>query len=710
MGHTLRESGSAGSRVRFVVALLSLGGLCLGVAACGEETGPGTVRAEDGDLTADAQDTVDVPLSDGDLADEVAPLEVTPEVSGEVMPPDISDGTEVSDAEVVGEVIDGFDLSEIDGNTDGDTGADGSGDGSPLDSAGPDGVIDGAPDTAEEPCEPDEPCSLEVAWDCVEGICTSLGTCAPTPISGCCTKDADCSSLEPPDACSFFTCVETVCTANPIPGCCTSVSDCSDGEACTLDQCPIPGALCIHCPAGCGCPEDPPAFTTGFDEGFFPLGWIVSDANLGDAVGWHVSGRRWLRPPYAAYLGDADCGTYSNTPLDAACDPLPLPGPGGTKITATLKTPSVPLLSSPAGYVALFWLWSEVDALTTGGAGETDVLSLEVEDALTQESWPLTSSLAVGKNTDGLWSLLGADLSPWAGKNVRLRFHFDTLQNLDNLHEGVYIDDVQVVPRCVGGCCADDADCADLPLADGCSEARCVDLAGGAGTVCAAVPTTPGELCEPCSLDVQCADENPCTTDTCGTGGVCAHDVFCCFEESVFLTSFEQELGGFSVGDSNPTDGVAWKLTGENSVLGFQSAWIADEATGTYASPGPIDVSLTTPSFFMPALSEVGGGLGLAFWLNLSTEWDGQTYANPAGIDRMAIYVVQGPVSTEVWTSDEVDGSTEGSWVPVEVPMEDWAEAPVQIRFVFRSVDEVANDHIGPMIDAIKVGRVCPLE
>ena len=298
-----------------------------------------------------------------------------------------------------------------------------------------------------------------------------------------------------------------------------------------------------------------------------------------------------------------------------------------------------------------------------------------------------------------------------AGGNwAPLHFHFDTLQNLDNLHEGVYIDDIQVVPRCVGGCCTSDVECQGLPLEDGCSQAKCIELDGGAGNVCAAVPTKPGELCQPCSDDAECSDGNPCTADTCSEAGTCEYAVFCCFEENAFATSFEEPLTDFYVGDSNPNDGVGWKLTGQSAALGFSSAWIADEATSTYDTGETVDVSLTTPTFNLPANSEVAGTLGLAFWLNLSTEWDGQQYSNPAGIDRLSVSVVQGPVSTEVWSSDAIGGSTGGIWQPIEVELGQWAEAPIQIRFSFKSGDAVNNAFVGPIIDAIKVGRICPLE
>jgi hypothetical protein len=706
MTKTPRDSGSVIRRTRAIVLLLCVATLS---GACGDES----------NIAADVADGASEELPSPDVlvgSDSV-------DASGEISEISESDAleTETTLEDVAQDVPTDLDVSLPDASDVSPTQevTDATADGEPLevtdgasDSTSVDATVDSldAGEVTDEPCVPGEPCALDLGWDCVEGICTSLGSCAPTPIAECCITDIDCSNLDPPNACASFSCVNTVCTPKQVPGCCTTTQDCSDNEPCTLDQCPQPGALCIHCPAGCPCPQTPPAYSTGFDEGYFPLGWIVSDANLGDDVGWHVSGRRWVRPPYGAYMGDADCGTYSNAPLDGACEPLPLPGTGGTKITSTLKTPSIPLLSQPGGHVLLFWLWSEVDPLTTGGPGESDVLSVRVQNALTQESWPLASSLAVGKNTGGLWAMLGADLSPWTGLNVRLLFEFDTLQNLDNLHEGVYVDDIQVVPRCVGGCCNSDVDCGGLPLDDGCSQAKCIDLEGGAGTVCAAVPTTPGEACQACSDDGECADGNPCTTDSCSSQGICEHTVFCCFEENAFATSFEEDMVDFYLGDSNGEDAVGWKLTNEHAVLGFSSAWIADPTTSNYESGDPIDASLTTPSFTLAPASGVGGSLGAAFWLNLSTEWDGQLYANPAGIDRLSVSVVQGPVSTEVWSSDAIGGSTSGLWESVEIDLEDWAAAPIQLRFAFKTTDNVNNAFVGPIIDALKVGRICPLD
>jgi hypothetical protein len=46
----------------------------------------------------------------------------------------------------------------------------------------------------------------------------------------------------------------------------------------------------------------------------------------------------------------------------------------------------------------------------------------------------------------------------------------------------------------------------------------------------------------------------------------------------------------------------------------------------------------------------------------------------------------------------------------VEIELEAWAQAPIQIRFVFKTTDGVNNGFMGPLLDALKVGRICPID
>jgi hypothetical protein len=78
----------------------------------------------------------------------------------------------------------------------------------------------------------------------VTGPCATLGP-------ACCVKDADCGDG---NACTIDTCPVPggACTHAAIPNCCNTNADCNDGNACTTDSCPGAGLQCVH-PAVAGC-------------------------------------------------------------------------------------------------------------------------------------------------------------------------------------------------------------------------------------------------------------------------------------------------------------------------------------------------------------------------------------------------------------------------------------------------------------------------
>ncbi|MCB9729896.1 MAG: hypothetical protein H6744_15665 [Deltaproteobacteria bacterium] len=647
-----------------LLAGLVLGGL--GAVACGGSTPAGDVDVSGGDAELDsALDAPDTELGPGD---------------GETGPGDEGGG----DA----------DLDAPDQSTD-------AADGASDDGAGPS-------DADASACPEGAPCPATISGPCQMGRCNALGQCVTVPVPGCCDFDADCASVTPPSACDVIRCVGGLCVPEAVPGCCSSSDQCDDGLACTLDQCSGPGGRCVHCAVECPCEGPVELYSAHFSEAEpQAAGFFVEDLDPNDHVSWRSSSRRYVSPPTSLRLGDATCPTYYNGALDPDCQPVDAAGADSSPVELTLYSPAIPLPPAPGGHAGLVWLWSEVEPLTTGGPGERDVLRVAVDPGLGQ-FWPVTSSLAVGKSTGGEWRLLAFDMTPWSGNTVRLRFIFDTLDSADNHHEGVYLDDLSVVSRCEGGCCFSDSDCAGLPGADGCRVPRCVPLADGAGNVCALLPPDPGKPCTACDPEDACDDGNPCTSDSCDAALACRHDAFCCFEQVVLSASFEEGLSGWFVDDDQPADPVSWRTTTALAVVGGTSAWFGDPATGTYATGGRVRGSLTSSSVILPEAPTTGGELGVSFWLRLGTEWDGQLYDNPAGLDRLSLEIIGAGHITEVWSSDEVGGSTEGLWVPVSVPLLEYAGRPVQLRFTFDSVDDTSNDHEGAFIDGLELGGRCP--
>lgn len=572
--------------------------------------------------------------------------------------------------------------------------------GAPLDTTLP------GPDTSG--CPEGSPCAASITGPCQTGRCNGLGQCVTVPRAGCCEQDADCASVTPPTACDVLRCVTGMCQPEARPGCCSSDDACDDGLACTVDLCSGPGGRCAHCASGCECTAPLETFAYAFPATDpQAAGFFVEDLAPADSVSWRPSPRRFVSPPTSLRLGDIDCPTYYSGALDADCQPVDATGADSTAVKLTLYSPPIPLPASPGGYAALVWVWADVQPATTGGADERDVLRVSVDPGL-GVAWPATSSLALGKSTGGAWRLMAFDLAAYSGATVRLRFAFDTLDGADNHHEGVYLDDLTVVTRCEGGCCATDADCAGLAGATGCDVPRCVSLDDGAGSVCALLPPDPAVPCTSCDPADACDDGNPCTADSCDPAGACRHDAFCCFEQVVLSASFDNGLSGWFASDGQPLDGVSWRTTTTQAVAGASSAWFGDPATQTYAADGRVSGTLTSTQVLMPsALPGAGGELGVSFWLRLGTEWDGQLYDNPAGLDRLSLDVITAGQTVTVWSSDEVGGSTGGLWVPVSVALPAFAGQAVQLRFAFDSLDENANAFEGAFIDGLELGGRC---
>jgi len=557
---------------------------------------------------------------------------------------------------------------------------------------------------------PGDPCIPEITVICQEGRCNEELECENVQIEGCCYFDKDCD-LSQSQGCFDMRCIQQNCTLLTIPGCCDAGVSCADGQTCTTESC-IAGR-CQRCPTDdCTCAANPVLTQQGFGSvtTLNEAGFFATDYNSGDNVMWSVDSERWSRPPGALYLGDPLCRTYFNGALGADCQPVIPDGSDAGPVRLLLYTPSINLTagvaSSGAGKVALFSLWSDVEDV----AGPADAITITVDEISGAfVSWPVASTADAEKDTDGQWRVVAIDLAPFEGKVIRMKLDFDTIDGLDNLHEGVYLDDWQVVDRCAGGgCCQTDADC--TPLSDDpCLAARCVTMLDGGGNVCATVAANPGEPCQTCSTAVDCEDGNPCTEDVCTPAGICQSTTFCCFEQSVFTASFDDgNLVGWSLFDDQVNDNVQWQPSSLEAVDGTAALWCGDAASGTYETGGPVTTTARTPAFTLPETLEGPGVIAAEFWVNLETEWPGGGYDNPLGIDRLSASLVTSNGSVELWSSDAIGGTTGGSWVPVNLDLSLWAGNEVQLEFRFDTVDGSANAFAGPFIDQLVVGRTCP--
>jgi len=676
-GRLGRGSLRWGSRAVPAPLTAALAAALLLSAGCGGDPASGT----DGDTEVDTAPDADA--SEDTVAPDTAPdTAVTDTVGGDTAAPDTVADSADDDTDAVSE--------DVDVDVDADADADGD-----IDEDAGDASV----------CVPGDACALQIyPGPCKTGICDEDGVCAVADVPGCCLDDADCAGYVPASACEAWRCVSSQCTATTFPGCCDDVVGCDDGVTCTVDRCGPATGLCSHCPSDCACA--PPVLATGFDSTAFDAGFAVVDDTAWDPVTWRVSQRRWLVPPGAAYLGRADCANYYTGTLGEDCGPADPVAQDGARVRAALVTPAFTLPYDAAAPLATVWVWSDVEANLGLGPGEPDVLRVIAEPLDGDASWELASTLAVGKDTGGAWRLLAVDLAPWVGRTLRLRFLFDTLDAQDNAAEGVYLDELRVTQGCeAGGCCETDADCADT--GDPCTVGRCVGLVSGAGRTCVVTPAHPGDACAPCATAASCVDDDPCTNDVCGADGACTHEPFCCLRREVWADDFELGLARWGVLDDQPEDGVRWTAS-SHAFDGAYAGWFGSPASGTYATGARVRGALASPLTPLP-VAGTGGGVELAFALDMDTEWTGAVdYDNPAGVDRLTVTILTVTDEIVVWTSDAIGGSTDGAWLPVVIDLTTWAGQTVQLRLTFDSVDGDGNDHGGVWIDDLSVRTSCP--
>ena len=312
--------------------------------------------------------------------------------------------------------------------------------------------------------------------------------------SGCCDNvpGPQVSGIHPPDSVP----AEDLAIASAPTGdgaCQTSVA-CEDGDPCTEDRCVAGACISMPIPGGTCC-EDVAVYLEDFDGYGLAMGL---DPPWG-AVGWTLSEQRATSPPSSLYFGDPGTLSYGN----------------GMPVKGTAKTPSFKL---PADREAM--LTFRVFALIEPDL-EYDVFRVEADmlDAGLNvvDTFPIMGKADLPPQAYTGFALVDLPMSELAGQRVRLRLMFDTLDQLNNDYEGLYVDDLEVRGACpLMTPCASDAACddADPCTADACSDAGCVhgDLCGG---------SDPGDGSTTGVLGDETASEgtaNPDGTDTTGLG------------------------------------------------------------------------------------------------------------------------------------------------------------------------------------------------
>jgi hypothetical protein len=368
---------------------------------------------------------------------------------------------------------------------------------------------------------------------------------------------------------------------------------------------------------------------------------------------------------------------------------------------------------------------------------EKDVLFLK------QDGLVLWDSTKIGNSTGGQWQHIAVTLT---GQAPVLTFEFKTTDGLKNNHEGIYLDDVRVRDICPKETPACDAKTACEVSTSKCKVSVCTPFGNGNGNGLCFYDSTPG--C--CEGVADCDDKNTCTVDSCqiatgATQGLCKNvpdtgNDQCCQPEGLFSDDFAS--GNLTKWDHVDTLGKAinWKYNPQcqsGGCMYFGNEQFTGYDDPTLGALGPRDtVCLHDPvTLKKGTLYDV-----LSFNLQLTTEWTGQPaakYKNPPGshaactvdadckvagefcvaglgcafmatkIDVFNVIVKPEGAPVTVWSSDAIAGTTEGKYVPVSVPLDQFAGKSVRICFQFDAGDSAANVKGGAWVDDVKIAVAC---
>jgi len=341
------------------------------------------------------------------------------------------------------------------------------------------------------------------------------------------------------------------------------------------------------------------------------------------------------------------------------------------------------------------------------------------------------------------FALVSASMKDLAGSKVVVRISFDSVDDLNNGFEGIWIDDIKLLASCpLPTDCTTDADCDD---GDPCTAEACTEVGCVSANICVqppddntttdvetnpcAVPGAPADCCtsdadcqdgnpatvnvcdgatcsvtlnpDLCTSDVDCNDSEACTIEKCNANGVCEFTgtigAGCCTPGTQKLADFDNEtLQGIYVTDNFET-GIFWTPDKTRATSGKFSLYCGDPKTQTYAYDRRVKSSATTRPLAIPK----GGSTAVAFDLFKATR-------NAVNYDVFQVFVLRNGALLPAWNTKVLsDGTTHGQWQHVVVSLSQYAGQEVQVRFVFDSVDTPSGGFEGTYIDSVSLETGC---
>ena len=366
----------------------------------------------------------------------------------------------------------------------------------------------------------------------------------------------------------------------------------------------------------------------------------------------------------------------------------------------------------------------------------TDYLRVSVDtgDGEPQTVWRSPDALGIENTTGGEWRFQVVDLGPFKGKNVNFTLSFiaDNQKNVNTgggeAYYGAYVDDLIVRTAC--DTCIPGSEC--TKDYDGCTSDVCTGIHGSPDVgLCTYHATLLDTTCQPCAQPGDCGDD-PSLEYSCDEG-FCASTIKTEFCEPFSSFPYDTLPGGVAIQsfevigvdfwtheDPYPEDNITWQVSDSMGYAGPKSLYFGDPQTGNYEAvpTNPAVAKIWSPSFQIS--SEAGKPTVLAFWLNLSTEWDlvadTMDPSDPylQDYDKLSVYLheVGEEEPIEVWESGStLISSTQGTWQQVGIDVSAWANKFVRIGFGFDSGDGIGkssgNAFGGVYIDELTVSVYC---
>jgi Ca2+-binding RTX toxin-like protein len=460
-------------------------------------------------------------------------------------------------------------------------------------------------------------------------------------------------------------------------------------------------------------------FTADFETG--QQGFTINNGpQPGHVAGlWHLSTGRGSQaghsPTHSFYFGQGE-GPNGGSNYNVG-------NTTGNLTSAPITLPTSTPLTLSFNYV-----------LQTEGNGSFDVASVQVSNN------GGTTFTTVGSSTSSTqlplsstWRAAAFDLSAFAGQTILLRFNFDTIDSVANTFEGWYVDDVQLSTPgtwndyysfSVGA-----NDTVSVALKQLTGGGANVFVENGSGTVLAGgvagatnydrgisnlALSTPGTyyvrvsggaaatyslvVTRDAAFDTEANNTAATAQSLDGNQGAVG------YVQGGSSTGFDFESGqqGFTVNNNILGTGAAaglWHLssrrgtqTGHSPVTSF---YYGSETTGTYDTGARNSGSITSP-----VISLGTGSPTFNFNYVLLTEGNG-------GFDVASVQVSNNNfvTSTTVLTSTSSTSlPLSSTWRAATASLAAFAGQNVQIRFLFDTIDSIANAFEGWYVDDVQVG------